>query len=447
MKKFAVFTALLITGIARAEDFYYVPFNEPAGSHFCYQLWGGNTREKLVRFFEDQTGVRVRGYSEFDDGVILDTEKGRVALWYRGIDCKSPQYNPLLQRTPPSNAPSSKKGSQAKSINDLNGHKPAPASNKLASSNYQNDWTEAGPFFERNLTECIKWDHIPLGLYGNQRRLVSEKKLLSKDANSFTLIGSFDDGSEDRNVFYKSKSACELSIPSKVDQSNGVKVVPSPSFNCAKAISDAEKLICSDAELAALDLDLSGLYKQAKENSGGSAEFKNETVREWKRRESDCHSKACLIQWYSDRRKQLQQWSVHKNYAYESQRIKYPICGSSKLGDYKMNETISSQAVIEAIAQRIGSGCGALNNDIVAVAFGDDNSLLVLSNWKCEPLGTGWFHLHIVRNNDFSNLTLGCGRLTESALLARLAYVPGEWSPPIKVDQFRLVAMDYAPQQ
>jgi uncharacterized protein len=33
-----------------------------------------------------------------------------------------------------------------------------------------------------------------------------------------------------------------------------------PSFDCAKASSDVEKLICSDAELAGLDRSLAGLY-------------------------------------------------------------------------------------------------------------------------------------------------------------------------------------------
>ena len=33
-----------------------------------------------------------------------------------------------------------------------------------------------------------------------------------------------------------------------------------PSFDCAKASSDAEKLICSDAELAGLDRSLAELY-------------------------------------------------------------------------------------------------------------------------------------------------------------------------------------------
>jgi len=34
----------------------------------------------------------------------------------------------------------------------------------------------------------------------------------------------------------------------------------SPSFNCAKASTDVEKLICSDAELANLDRSLADLY-------------------------------------------------------------------------------------------------------------------------------------------------------------------------------------------
>lgn len=39
-------------------------------------------------------------------------------------------------------------------------------------------------------------------------------------------------------------------------------VVPSPSFDCSKAQSEAETLVCGDARLAALDRQLAALYKR-----------------------------------------------------------------------------------------------------------------------------------------------------------------------------------------
>ena len=40
----------------------------------------------------------------------------------------------------------------------------------------------------------------------------------------------------------------------------------SPSFDCAKASSSVEKLICNDAELAKLDNSLTSLYHQLMKN-------------------------------------------------------------------------------------------------------------------------------------------------------------------------------------
>jgi len=41
-----------------------------------------------------------------------------------------------------------------------------------------------------------------------------------------------------------------------------------PSFDCAKASSDAEKLVCGDARLSALDRELSALYRGAQTGPG-----------------------------------------------------------------------------------------------------------------------------------------------------------------------------------
>jgi uncharacterized protein len=43
-----------------------------------------------------------------------------------------------------------------------------------------------------------------------------------------------------------------------------------PSFNCAKASSSVEKLICNDAELADLDRSLATLYGRVLENSSAT---------------------------------------------------------------------------------------------------------------------------------------------------------------------------------
>ena len=45
----------------------------------------------------------------------------------------------------------------------------------------------------------------------------------------------------------------------------GAPATVPPSFDCAKAVSEAEKLVCGDAELAALDRQLAARYGEAKD--------------------------------------------------------------------------------------------------------------------------------------------------------------------------------------
>lgn len=75
-----------------------------------------------------------------------------------------------------------------------------------------------------------------------------------------------------------------------------------PSFDCAKASSANEKMICGDADLATLDSRLSATYNQAKIYAKNPVELKKQTVDAWKWREANCHDKACLVKWYEDRR-------------------------------------------------------------------------------------------------------------------------------------------------
>ena len=79
----------------------------------------------------------------------------------------------------------------------------------------------------------------------------------------------------------------------------------SPSFDCVKARSDAEKLICGDDQLSNLDNELSRIYKEAKLKAVDAAAFRKQTEAEWRWRESNCHTKECLLEWYAKRKGQL----------------------------------------------------------------------------------------------------------------------------------------------
>lgn len=80
---------------------------------------------------------------------------------------------------------------------------------------------------------------------------------------------------------------------------------PRPSFDCSKARSVPEKMICSDAELARVDRELGRLYARAKNSASNSAAFRRQNNDEWRRRESTCRDRECLLRWYAQRRDQL----------------------------------------------------------------------------------------------------------------------------------------------
>lgn len=77
------------------------------------------------------------------------------------------------------------------------------------------------------------------------------------------------------------------------------------SFDCKKAHSTSEMLICGDADLAALDRDLATLYAQAKAASPDKQAFADMTRQNWNWRQRTCIDKACLVTWYADQRQRF----------------------------------------------------------------------------------------------------------------------------------------------
>jgi uncharacterized protein YecT (DUF1311 family) len=103
------------------------------------------------------------------------------------------------------------------------------------------------------------------------------------------------------------KVAVSVTIPNQPQsESVYVSVVPNkgiaPSFDCSKAKSTPEKLICSDDELATLDSELSELYKSARQKTNDLGALKRDTENAWKYREENCLDKQCLIKWFGDRK-------------------------------------------------------------------------------------------------------------------------------------------------
>ena len=62
-----------------------------------------------------------------------------------------------------------------------------------------------------------------------------------------------------------------------------------------------EKLICFDAELARLVRELGRVYARAKTAAADGAAFRRQNSEEWRRRETTCRDRKCLMRWYANR--------------------------------------------------------------------------------------------------------------------------------------------------
>jgi uncharacterized protein/uncharacterized tellurite resistance protein B-like protein len=81
-------------------------------------------------------------------------------------------------------------------------------------------------------------------------------------------------------------------------------VASAASFNCAKASSSNELMICADPQLSLMDDDLATLYRAARAAAPDPTAFKKETNDEWRKR-GRCVDRACLFAWYQRRNIQL----------------------------------------------------------------------------------------------------------------------------------------------
>jgi hypothetical protein len=102
------------------------------------------------------------------------------------------------------------------------------------------------------------------------------------------------------------REATQLLPPDFPSSSPTVAPTVQTSFDCSKARSDAEHLICGDAELGALDVQLASVFARAKGAAKDPAAFKERTRLQWNYREQNCHDKVCLLRWYADQKTTLE---------------------------------------------------------------------------------------------------------------------------------------------
>lgn len=78
-----------------------------------------------------------------------------------------------------------------------------------------------------------------------------------------------------------------------------------PAFNCAKASSNVEKMICSDLNLSDADSVNADLYKYVLQIDGNPNQVKQEQ-RAWIKGRNACQTKDCIAKAYDARYNQLQ---------------------------------------------------------------------------------------------------------------------------------------------
>jgi uncharacterized protein len=102
--------------------------------------------------------------------------------------------------------------------------------------------------------------------------------------------------------------AADAAKPAQPAPANPAAHVPKPSFDCATAKSKINLLICSDVDLAALDLREATMLKRAKAKAvTPDAVDAEQDV--WLSERNGCGSVACLSRAYNRRIQQLRAWT------------------------------------------------------------------------------------------------------------------------------------------
>jgi uncharacterized protein len=87
----------------------------------------------------------------------------------------------------------------------------------------------------------------------------------------------------------------KIAVPAVMVLTTVTAQAADPSFDCAKASSETEKLICKDAELAELDQELASLYQVLLKNLPASEQKRLKAEqRGWVKGRDDCWKAADL---------------------------------------------------------------------------------------------------------------------------------------------------------
>jgi serine/threonine protein kinase/uncharacterized protein YecT (DUF1311 family) len=79
------------------------------------------------------------------------------------------------------------------------------------------------------------------------------------------------------------------------------------SFNCRTPKNSAERIVCSDRQLAALDVEAAELYQLGLRSVTDPNAFRGEQ-QAWLAQRDECNNKACLVESYGQRIRELERW-------------------------------------------------------------------------------------------------------------------------------------------
>lgn len=153
--------------------------------------------------------------------------------------------------------------------------------------------------------------------YQARAKFVSAKNQIVKAQDQSSTVQQLEATSTSENVRTSTSVTSKVSAPATipVPVSESLLVVAgitqadnlpfSPSFDCAKAATSQERLICEDRELSKFDVELSQAYLQARTKVEDKNKLKSEQLEWFKYSRNSCLDKPCMINAYKSRISEL----------------------------------------------------------------------------------------------------------------------------------------------
>ena len=173
-----------------------------------------------------------------------------------------------------------------------------------------------------------------------------------------------------------------------------------PSFDCGKANTGQERLVCSDRELSKLDVELSVAYALARENAPDKTSLRENQIRWLKFSRNACSDKECLVKTYRQRINELsgtiQSAIISKSdYVFQDNAIKGGMT-ISKLKDGRVIVNVNTVRPNGNVCNF--EGTGKLNGSKLLAKSYDDDALVEIQ-----------IHEHGAKIVDSESLSYFCG--------------------------------------